>query len=460
MLRAIAQGKSRGSGLRGNKEFVGAEDLLTAAVFSRIAYLSEERIRQILEALPGLSDLLPPDLGRLEEVTFWPRLRGPDGRSVEPDVLLLFTQAAFLVEAKRYDGVQQQNLEQLTGQQNAAAHELELGERPLIQLAIGGNREIRDACARLSATEVGALVYLRWQELQDAALRLGNPSLSERRLGADIALAFNLHGIRKEESFSQWLTPSIGTDRFPSLLVKSDTRADVSPTSDQLHRLKPVNISRTTMAPLLMSNDNSELSRALLDVRKAYRLLHGYHRRVLDTAALLAEQFSDATFHRTQLGCSPFTARRNPFERTYWVWDATPLVSVSFLYVRHLGGQDKDQVHRPGDYLLDISFVADSEYTNAVEGSNREPDPEGFLPPEDSASYLVLLLIRCERENRGHSWISIWNEDDYPDESQASTKWGDQPYQAFFQKIPMELLADQGAVTRIGEEFKMWALGA
>lgn len=97
------------------------EDSLTSSVFERLALLSDENLwwvlrnacdKQALAATP-----LPDNVGKLEKIEFWPSWK-PDSQlernssRVEPDVFLRFEQYDIIVEAKRHDFTQSQNIEQ------------------------------------------------------------------------------------------------------------------------------------------------------------------------------------------------------------------------------------------------------------------------------------------------------------------------------------------------------------
>jgi hypothetical protein len=129
---------------------------------------------------------------------------------------------------------------------------------------------------------------------------------------------------------------------------------------------------------------------------------------------------------------------------------------VSFLYVHHSGGKEADLVHRPGDFLLDITFVADSAFNDWESG---EPQPEQFPPPEQTKSEVCLLLIQAQVENRQVPWLKIWNEEDYPEADRATLKWGSADYKAHFQRISMAELVDRDAVVKIASAFRKRALG-
>ena len=112
MLKAILNGKAGRINIGGDRDqswhevFRLREDLLTAAFFSRIRYLSVNGERNVL------SLLMPPNLkihpGAIEDILFWPKLTGiPDRNFVEPDVLIRCENALLLIEVKPPFGGQQ-----------------------------------------------------------------------------------------------------------------------------------------------------------------------------------------------------------------------------------------------------------------------------------------------------------------------------------------------------------------
>ena len=205
--------------------------------------------------------------------------------------------------------------------------------------------------------------------------------------------------------------------------------------------------------------EQMSLTQKMVEVRKAYRLLHGYHKRLIDIGKLISEQFSSARYYQQELSSTPYTTRRNPFEKDYWAWDATPLISVSYLFTSGSNAKNADSVHKPGDYLLELSFVADSEYDD-WESRAREADPSKFKSAEDARSTLSMLLIRCEQESRGLTWNKVWNLDDYPGKDRWSGQWGSPSYRGFYQTNPFDDLVDREGVIRTAAAFKKWALGA
>lgn len=112
MLKAILNGKAGRVNIGDDLDqswqevFRRREDLLTAAFFGRIRYLSLNGERNVL------SLLTPPSLkthpGAIEDISFWPKLTGiPNRNFVEPDVLIRCENALLLIEVKPPFGGQQ-----------------------------------------------------------------------------------------------------------------------------------------------------------------------------------------------------------------------------------------------------------------------------------------------------------------------------------------------------------------
>src|SRR5437879_3814122 len=115
MLNAVLNRKTQGI-LRQDYtgEFVGYEDSLTATVFERLFYLSQPRLEAILDHLlkEAKLNIRAADLGAITAYAFWPKWPVMQGGYKEPDVYVQFAQADLIVEAKRWDGSQQQDFEQ------------------------------------------------------------------------------------------------------------------------------------------------------------------------------------------------------------------------------------------------------------------------------------------------------------------------------------------------------------
>lgn len=154
MLQAILNGKARRVSLPGGDTqswrsvFQRYEDLLTAAFWGRMSYLSDASLQTVLTSLLGVD---VKNWGAFESIAFWPKYNFPptisthvaewvskEDRYAEPDVILKFTHAALLIEVKPPAGGQQykqQWYKEIYGWQNSedkkpALHFLALGNLP------------------------------------------------------------------------------------------------------------------------------------------------------------------------------------------------------------------------------------------------------------------------------------------------------------------------------------------
>lgn len=208
MLSAVLNGKRRGTGLAGKQlvlgEASGAEDVLTATVFERLAYLPDPLLETFLDQLLNLDE--PP--GPLTEIQFWPSWYMA-GTRVEPDVVLHGCERSLLVEAKRHDHGLQQYAQQLARELIAGTCSGEL-HRPVL-LTLGGLSEYTEAAAGQLGAQIDAalgdavvdyeLVCRSWNQLYLAlestistAPADSQPGL--HRLLEDIAATYAWHGLR------------------------------------------------------------------------------------------------------------------------------------------------------------------------------------------------------------------------------------------------------------------------
>lgn len=231
MLSAILHGKKTGTGLAGTRlkigETQGAEDVLTASVFERIAYLSDDIFRQFIRNLLSEAN----DIGALEKIEFWVSLT-LYGIRVEPDVILTGSNSqSIVVEAKRYDFQQQQYAEQLANE-IMATNENDI-KNPVL-LTIGGLNNYTNAMKQTLKKQIDALLANRnflskyqlfcvsWQEVY-TALEQAVPHDSQhyQRLLSDIRQTYDWHGIRHQPC--RWLdklaVQDITHTEFPTIFT-------------------------------------------------------------------------------------------------------------------------------------------------------------------------------------------------------------------------------------------------
>lgn len=203
MLRALLSRKSRTQILSpaGGSAGEATEDMLTASVFSRLAYLDQCALAVIFEALEPNAFR---EIGTLREVRFWPSFE-LDGGRVEPDVILEFERLIVWVEAKRWDGTSLQSKDQLFRQWRAMNAHVP-PDRKHCQLAMGGHarwserRELRLEQRRIAAstlaTEQKQLIFAcAWEDLAWAVDEIESEVRSTRRLLDDIGAALRCHSV-------------------------------------------------------------------------------------------------------------------------------------------------------------------------------------------------------------------------------------------------------------------------
>lgn len=134
-----------------------------------------------------------------------------------------------------------------------------------------------------------------------------------------------------------------------------------------------------------MSELHPSLEAAFTDVRRAYRLLYVYHRRVRDLLQLIDARLAAEGLefqHWRPLHFNP-PARRSTkfFQPGTWAWDMLPGYAMETLWV----GQDsqRDLTRR-----VFVMVHADTEWP----GRGAEPDSAGFGPVEASESIIEWVV--------------------------------------------------------------------
>jgi hypothetical protein len=148
-----------------------------------------------------------------------------------------------------------------------------------------------------------------------------------------------------------------------------------------------------------------ELRKALVEVRKAYRILWHYQDHVLNMLRTIVAQFKDvhfnASFFRPEGG-----GVSNPLALQYDAWDMLPMFEMDILYFNYQKNPPNPfDFPQYGDYLLDLHLTCDTGHC-----SWSERDPRRFEAPEDCESRLAFYIF-VNKRNRvpATSWRDkIW----------------------------------------------------
>lgn len=127
----------------------------------------------------------------------------------------------------------------------------------------------------------------------------------------------------------------------------------------------------------------TELEDVFVDVRKAYRLLYFYQRRIMDTAGFIASILSQHIQSGYALHSSNAPKNGSNLNIDRWAWDWLNMYSYEF----YLGSNTKDGVK----YEMAIAVQADSGFDDADEGVTGI-DVEKFPPVETCVTKIYLYI--------------------------------------------------------------------
>lgn len=150
-----------------------------------------------------------------------------------------------------------------------------------------------------------------------------------------------------------------------------------------------------------MTEPNLDLGAALTDVRRAYRLIYAYQRRLSDllqeVSSTLAAQGLEFYWWEAQLfggvgrGGTPF------FASGRWAWDMLPGYAPHCDW-RSAAGLDQKRVVVVT--RADTGFLA----------KQGEPDPANFVPVESSHSELQIFLCRAKGVTLSPTAYDAWDQ--------------------------------------------------
>lgn len=151
---------------------------------------------------------------------------------------------------------------------------------------------------------------------------------------------------------------------------------------------------------------NSKLNDALCDVRKAYRIIVAYQRRIIDMAKIIQNSFGYKYFYRVNHNYNA-TGTGSPTNRPSI--DMLPLytgLSMFFL------PQESDP-HSPkkNEWMLEVIFYNDTGFKNIY---GQEPDITSFNDADKSESKLWLCAFGVIEDLNNMNWY---------DQVYQNTKW-------------------------------------
>ncbi|CDU10188.1 conserved hypothetical protein [Vibrio coralliirubri] len=208
MLRAILGNKSGrisvgAESVSVREVYKDREDMLTAAIISRVSYLSDEALNNLFQSIFTHSQ---QDFSELLDVEFWPNFSSTLQSRVEPDVILHFEWGVMIIEAKRpHDSYQY--AEQWIKELESLPSNYREGE--IYFLSLGGStvnnkvelarfRGLKDSYENVSIPDPTFMAYQTWEGLIDYLQRSkdsGDLSRSDNKVIADMIEALELYHV-------------------------------------------------------------------------------------------------------------------------------------------------------------------------------------------------------------------------------------------------------------------------
>lgn len=201
-----------------------------------------------------------------------------------------------------------------------------------------------------------------------------------------------------------------------------------------------------------MTISSKELADALVDVRKAYRLIHAYQQRIWDLLRTTDRLLSDAglPFQRWQpQNVLPPPRGGTRFFTDRWVWDFIPAYQLSCQWQ----GTNRKTKFTRRVYLI---AIADTGYDPNCKG---EPDSKNFEDAEKSRTELSVGLWTATTPSPdwNEAWAAIQKSKHAHDGKTHSVTIKGTTYTYRYLRIDVaELIDDEAVKTRLRAPIEAW----
>lgn len=205
MLSALTRGKFK---IESNLK----EDSLTASVLEYLLLLPDTMVWDLIRKANPHNYDLKPYVGKLIRYQFWPKWDTTDipnvenKKFIEPDVIIEFEYANVVIEAKRYDKNQQNQLQWKNQIIVYNKHYVDdsQSKKELIYIALGGVRDLETTQIEISTGITVKIQKLQWKQIMltiykyieaiECSKHIIQESVSYLRILITIISALELHG--------------------------------------------------------------------------------------------------------------------------------------------------------------------------------------------------------------------------------------------------------------------------
>ncbi|WP_032881792.1 hypothetical protein [Pseudomonas sp. PAMC 25886] len=181
------------------------------------------------------------------------------------------------------------------------------------------------------------------------------------------------------------------------------------------------------------------MENALLDVRRAYRLLADYQQRMFELLGYIRDQVGATAYYHDYVNSLPqglagLEKRDNSGLRYL------PFYDLTAIWLKNQGQEAPWNNHQAGDLMFGAWVRSDT-------GFDKHSGKFDGRAAEQTDSALVLSVVVCDIPAKApcNLYADIWCGIDYPEDGEVNDS-DVHGYRCFAQSIPLEQLSDQAAV--------------
>ncbi|MNJ24981.1 hypothetical protein D3C77_194130 [compost metagenome] len=194
-----------------------------------------------------------------------------------------------------------------------------------------------------------------------------------------------------------------------------------------------------------MSHD---LNAALLDVRRAYRLLANYQKRQFDLLSYIRNKLDAVPYYQDYVFARQGDLRGLENQANAGL-RFLPFLDISAIWLRHQNQEKFWDEHLPGDLMFGAWVRSDTGF-DKYQGIYTEKTAEA------SRSVLVLSVVICDEpnDNPGNWFNKVWNSLPYPEDGEVGNSESVPGYRVFSNSIDLAELTDQLSVDAAIEKWR------
>ncbi|MCL8300166.1 hypothetical protein N5I28_08075 [Pseudomonas mosselii] len=180
------------------------------------------------------------------------------------------------------------------------------------------------------------------------------------------------------------------------------------------------------------------LNNALLDVRRAYRLLADYQQRMFELLGYIRDRLGAKDYHQAYVHSLPQSVAGLE-NRTASGLRYLPFYDLSVIWLRCPQNQaDKPHTHLKGDLMFGAWVRSDTGY-------NKYTGQFSDTPVVATESELLISVVICDVPAPGNWYWNVWSAISYPADGEVNDQ--DKPgYRCFAKAVPLAQLADKVAI--------------